>query len=197
MSGSNWCTVFCCMSLAPLCISVSAQLVLLVCLPCSWLRNNAATFAEIILLCKMSNCSGCGRGVAAALLPGPQLPCLWILMKLCSIHTNWHRQFCSGKSKGGIEAGKWGERVRQDGDGDEQAKSSELEPSKEEIVIPPPPKKKNKIKLCSLRTCFSRSYKQLWKWVQRRRKAYAQIYGRNTDNCRLLRFSLLSFFLSN
>lgn len=54
--------------------SFSSPLLLSVCLPCSWLWNNAATFAEIILLHNLSNCSGCGRGVSAAPLARPTAP---------------------------------------------------------------------------------------------------------------------------
>lgn len=139
----------------------------------------------------MSNCSGCGRGVAAALLPGPQLPCLWILMKLCSIHTNWHGQFCSGKNKGGIEAGKWGERVRQDGDGDEQDKSSEPEPSRRKLLSPPLSKKITTLLYAHGSPDSTSTSENGCKDAERHR---ARIYGKSTDNCRLLGFSLLPFY---
>lgn len=139
-----------CMSAAPLRTASSRGLFTI----CSRLRNNTATFAEIILLRKMSNCSGCGRGVSAAPLPGPQLPSSVDFNETLQHSYKLTRTVLPGK-KIRLDWGGGGERVRRDRNGDEQDKSSEPEPSRRNFLEPAPlPKKREKS--CVPYTRFSR-----------------------------------------
>ena len=97
-----------------------------------------ATFAEIILLRKLSNCSGCGRGVSAAPLAWPTAPMSLDLNETLRYSYNLtgrarlrkteerRGEERRGEERRGEER-RGGMDVRRQGDGDEHDKSSEPE----------------------------------------------------------------------